>query len=61
MSTPTEEDINGVVSGYNRAIAAADYADTIKCQMQLVSGENYQMRWSNEYTGPFEPNRTGED
>ena len=57
MANPTDENISRVVAGYNRAVAAADYADTIVCQMQQVSGDNYQMLWSTEYTGPFEPNK----
>lgn len=56
MATPTEQEIERVVSGYDRASGAADYAATITCEMQQVSGDNYQMRWSTRYDGPFEPN-----
>lgn len=56
MATPTQEDINRVIEASDRASAAADYADTIVCEMQLVSGENYKMMWSTEYNGGFEPN-----
>ena len=55
MAQPTEKDIERVINGYNRAIGAADYADTIKCEMQQVSGDNYRMVWSTEYNGPFIP------
>lgn len=57
MATPTQEEINRVINGYDRADGAADYADTIVCEMQQVSGENYQMVWSTEYNGGFEPNK----
>ena len=57
MATPTQEDINRVIEASDRASEAADYADTIVCEMQLESGENYRMMWSTEYNGGFEPNK----
>ena len=57
MATSTEQDIERIITGYNRAKGAADYAATIKCVMEQVDGDNYQMRWSNEYNGGFVPNR----
>lgn len=57
MSAPTPEEINRIVAGDNRASAAADYAETIVCEMQQVSGDNYCMVWSTEYNGQFVPNR----
>lgn len=56
MATPTESEIETVVDGYNRANGAADYADTIKCQMQQITGDNYKMLWSTVYNGSFESN-----
>lgn len=56
MAEPTEKDIERVINGYNRAIGAADYADSVVMEMQLVSVENYQMVWSNQYNGNFVPN-----
>lgn len=56
MATPTESEIETVVDGYNRAIGAADYADTVKCQMQQITGDNYKMLWSTVYNGSFESN-----
>ena len=56
MAAPTQEEINRIISGYNQADGAADYADTIICEMQQVSGENYRMVWSTEYSGGFKPN-----
>ena len=52
----TEGDIERVVTGYNRAIAATDYAATIICDVQLVDGGNYSMVWSTQYNGGFAPN-----
>jgi hypothetical protein len=57
MAEPTQEEINRVINGYNEADEAADYADTIVCEMQQVSGDNYMMKWSTEYNGSFEPNK----
>lgn len=58
MAEPTQADINRVINGYNMADGAADYADTIVCEMQQVSGDNYRMVWSTEYSGGFKPNKT---
>lgn len=57
MAEPTQAEINRVINGYNQADGAADYADTIVCEMQQVSGDNYRMVWSTEYSGGFEPNK----
>lgn len=57
MSEPTQQEINRVVAGYNRAGAAADYGATIVCEMQQVEGDNYCMVWSTEYNGGFVPDR----
>lgn len=57
MATPTQEDINRIIEASDRASEADDYADTIVCEMQLVSGENYRMMWSTEYNGGFKPNK----
>lgn len=57
MAAPTQEEINRVVTGYDRAQAAAEYGETILCQMQQLEGDNYRMIWSTEYSGGFEPNK----
>ena len=57
MADPTQAEINQVINGLNLATGAADYADTIVCEMQNISGENYRMVWSEEYHGGFEPNK----
>ena len=56
MAQPTQAEIDRVINGYNMADGAADYADTIVCEMQQVGGENQEMVWSTEYIGLFEPN-----
>ena len=57
MANPTQQDIDRIITGYDRADTAADYADTIVCEMQLVpsSSDNYSMVWSTQYDGPFTP------
>lgn len=57
MSAPTQEEIDRVISGYDRADGAANYADSIVCEMQQLSDDNYKMVWSTEYNGSFEPNK----
>lgn len=57
MATPTQQEITRIIGGYNRASDAADYADTIACEMEQVSGDNYKMVWSTEYNGNFKPDR----
>lgn len=57
MSVPTESEIDRVINGYNHANDAANYAETIKLDIQLLESENYQMIWSTEYNGPFTPNK----
>lgn len=57
MAVPTQEEIDRVINGYNRAAEAPNYADTIVCEMEQVSGDNYKMVWSTEYNGSFEPNK----
>lgn len=61
MATPTDSEISRVVAGYTRADGAADYAESIVCQMEQESGDNYRMIWSNAYSGGFVPNKTEED
>ena len=56
MANPTPEDIQKVLEAKNDAQEAANYADTLKFKMELVSGENYRMIWSTEYNGGFTPN-----
>ena len=57
MAEPTQAEINRGINGYNRAEEAPEYAETIICEMEQVSGDNYRMVWSTEYSGGFEPNK----
>lgn len=57
MASPTQEEINRIINGYDRAIGAADYSETIICEMQQVEGDKYKMVWSTEYNGGFEPDK----
>lgn len=53
--TPTEERVNSILAAVNTAEAAADYVDDQICEMQLVSGENYNMVWNVPGAGNFPP------
>lgn len=55
MAIPTPQDIERVIAAVNRATEAAIYGETIVCEMQQVSGDNYKMVWSTQYDGPFVP------
>lgn len=57
MAIPTQDDINRVIEGRDRAQEAANYADSLVFEMQNISGDNYRMVWSTEYSGGFEPNK----
>lgn len=57
MATPTQKEINSVLEGYNLASGAADYAESIVLEMREIENDNYQMVWSTENNGTFEPNR----
>ena len=56
MDNSTEQDIERIITGYNRAKDGADYAETIVCEAQLVADDNYRMVWSTHYGGNFVPN-----
>lgn len=43
-----EEDVLRVINGYYRAKDAANYGESVVCEMQQVSGDNYRMVWTNE-------------
>ena len=53
---PTEKEIDRVVAGYNRAIEATAYAQTIACEVDETGDEPYPMVWSTLYNGGFAPN-----
>lgn len=55
MANSTEQDIERIITGYNRANDGADYAATIVCETQLVADDNYRMIWSTYYGGGFVP------
>lgn len=57
MAEPTAAEISRVISGYNQASGAADYADTIVCEMEQVDGDRYKMIWSTKYDGNFTPDK----
>ena len=61
MSAPEQKDINRIISGYNQADSAADYADTLVVEMQQMSGDEYRMVWSNRYSGDFVPDAERRD
>ena len=55
MAEPTPEQINRVVTAYNRAVGAAEYTNTLVVQAEQISGDEYRMNWSNRYDGSFVP------
>lgn len=49
MAQPTQQEVDLVISAYENAKAAKEYAETLALEMQQNSGEDYTMVWSNEY------------
>lgn len=42
----TQNEVNETLTAYHMAVAATEYADKLKFQMEQVSGDNYNMVWS---------------
>lgn len=53
MAAPTQAEVNRVLLAYNRAKSAEGYAETIVMEAEQISGDDYRMNWSDEYTGDF--------
>lgn len=49
MATPTQEDVDNVIAAYENAKAAKGYADTIKLEMNQITGTDYKMIWTEQY------------
>lgn len=48
-----QREVSRVISAYDRACAAPDYADTIVLEAEQIAGDEYRMNWSAEYSGSF--------
>ena len=48
MAEPTIEDITRVINGYDAAKSAAEFGETITCEMQQVEDNNYNMVWTTQ-------------
>lgn len=53
MANPTQEQVNQVLSAYDLAVAAPGYVDTVIMDAEQISGDDYRMVWTDEYTGDF--------
>lgn len=51
----TESVVNSILAAVATAEAASDYADAQVCEVELVSGDNYCMKWNNAMRGDFPP------
>ena len=47
MADATERDIERIIAGYNNAIEASNYADSLVLEMQVIQDTDYIMVWSN--------------
>lgn len=47
MASISIDDIEEIVNGYEQAIIASDYADSIVLEMQEIEDSDYRMIWSN--------------
>lgn len=55
MSAPTEADVNQIIAAMQQMDAAVNYVNHQICEMQLVSGTNYNMVWSTRGADNFPP------
>ena len=46
MSAPTEQDVTKLLEAEERAKRDSDYADSIKMDVQLITGTRYKFRFS---------------
>ncbi len=51
----TESVVNSILDEVATAEAAADYADAQVCEVELVSGDNYSVKWNTAMRGDFPP------
>lgn len=45
----TQAEVDRVLSAYDNAKEAPEYAESIVLEMQQVSGTDYKMVWTNQY------------
>ena len=48
-------EISGVVAAAKNASDAANYAEALVLDVELKSGTDYTMVWSDSYTGTYPP------
>ena len=48
-------DINRVMNAYEEAQEAANYAEAIVLDEELISGEDYRVIFTNNYSGQYPP------
>ena len=46
MAQPTGQEVTRVITGYENAVAAVEYVDSLVLEMQQISGDDYKMVWS---------------
>lgn len=50
-----EGNINRIMNAYKNAQEAANYAEALVLDDELISGADYRMIWTNSYNGDFPP------
>lgn len=48
-------DLNRIISGYQEAIDAANYAEALVFDTEQNSGDDYTLVWSTSYEGGYPP------
>ena len=49
MSQPTQQEVTRIITGYENASDAVEYAASIVIEMQQNSGDDYTMVWTTKY------------
>lgn len=47
--------VSRIIQGTQEATDAANYAEAIDCEMELMDGTDYKMTWTGSYSGAYPP------
>lgn len=56
-----DADVNRIMNGYIDAKDAANYAEALVLNDELISGDNYRMKWTTSYNGEYPPAQIKEE
>ena len=53
MATGDGLKINKIITDSKLAIDAANYAESVKCETEVIKDENHILIWTTQYDGEF--------